>query len=241
MARRVAVMQPYFFPYLGYFALIDQVDDWVFFDTAQYIRRGWIHRNRVLSTSTEGWAYVGVPVRRQRRSARICDVLAVEDPAWKTDLVRKLEFYRVRRAPFYEPVRAWLLEVLDEDFTGISDWAIHSVECTCELLGLALGTEIFSRWPGQDWKAPAADEWGLAITRHLGGTEYVNLPGGRAFFDPAKYREVGIELRFLETTGLQYPQGSTSPVENLSVIDALMWLEPERVRDLLRSVRLVEP
>lgn len=234
-------MQPYLFPYLGYFALIDLVDDWVFFDTAQYRRHGWINRNRVRSTATQGWCYVGIPVRRHRRATRICDVRIVDDSSWKAAFMAKLEFYRVQRAPFYEPVRDWLWGVLDEDFTGISEWAIHSVECTCELLGLPMKAEYHSHWPPRDPGRLDADEWALDMTRHLGGAEYINLPGGRALFDPRKYREAGVGLWFLDTKGLRYAQGSASPMHDLSVIDALMWLEVEQVRELLRSVQLVEP
>ncbi|HZE89534.1 MAG TPA: WbqC family protein, partial [Verrucomicrobiae bacterium] len=96
---RVGIMQPYFFPYLGYFDLIGHTDAWVVFDTPQYIRHGWVNRNRVLHPS-RGWQYVIAPVRKHDRAASIRDVEVSAAPDWRRRLLAQLEHYR-KRAPYF--------------------------------------------------------------------------------------------------------------------------------------------
>ena len=70
---RLGIMQPYFFPYLGYFDLINRTDRWIVFDTAQYIRHGWVNRNRILHSDSE-WQYILVPLKKHSRKAAIKDI-----------------------------------------------------------------------------------------------------------------------------------------------------------------------
>ncbi len=79
---RLAVMQPYFFPYLGYFALIKKSDHFVIFDTPQFIRHGWIERNRILKP-VEGWQYIKVPLVKHSRETAIKDIVIRNSENWK--------------------------------------------------------------------------------------------------------------------------------------------------------------
>src|SRR5678815_4096817 len=108
---KLGIMQPYFFPYLGYFDLIHRVDEWVVFDTAQYIRHGWVNRNRILHP-TEGWQYVTVPIQKHLQDISICDVQIVSGGGWRERLERQLHHYR-RRAPHYDAVMALVHECLN--------------------------------------------------------------------------------------------------------------------------------
>ncbi|MFN8710728.1 MAG: WbqC family protein, partial [Planctomyces sp.] len=72
---RLGMMQPYFFPYVGYFSLIHATDHWVVFDSAQYIRRGWVNRNRILSTGESPWKYIRIPVQHSDMETRISEIL----------------------------------------------------------------------------------------------------------------------------------------------------------------------
>ncbi|MCA9171698.1 MAG: WbqC family protein, partial [Planctomycetales bacterium] len=96
----VGLMQPYFFPYVGYFDLIHEVDLWVVFDTVQYIRRGWMNRNRVLHPDT-GWQYINVPIDRCPQTTAIEQVQIVATHDWRSRILGQLQHYR-RHAPGYE-------------------------------------------------------------------------------------------------------------------------------------------
>jgi hypothetical protein len=102
------MMQPYFFPYVGYFSLIHATDCWVVFDTAQYRRRAWVNRNRMLSDNKEGWSYVRIPVVHSPRETRICDIRIDDSQTWIDQLIDQLQAYRQRRAPQYVDTIDWL-------------------------------------------------------------------------------------------------------------------------------------
>ena len=81
-ALRLGIMQPYFFPYAGYFGLMAAVDRWVVFDTPQYIRKGWVSRNRVRSTGRDAWKYIRIPVAKAPRETAICDMRLADPQNW---------------------------------------------------------------------------------------------------------------------------------------------------------------
>src|SRR5687767_5750922 len=100
---RIAIMQPYFFPYLGYFGLIANTDRFILLDEVQYIRHGWINRNR-LSKAGGGWLYMQVPLMPHTHTALIKDVRIDNRQPWKEKILAQLVEYK-RRAPHYWPVR----------------------------------------------------------------------------------------------------------------------------------------
>ena len=97
---KLGVMQPYFFPYLGYFDLINISDQWIVFDTVQYMRQGWINRNRILHPK-EGWQYIIVPRKKHRRQTAIKDVEVSADPEWRRRILAQIQHYQ-KGAPCYE-------------------------------------------------------------------------------------------------------------------------------------------
>src|SRR4051794_3768709 len=110
-------MQPYFLPYLGYFALIRATDRFILFDTVPYNRAGWLSRNRVLHPK-EGWQYVGVPLKKHAHMAPISEFVTARSE-WRFRLLRQLEHYR-RTAPYYDAVIQLLTRVLDLSIDGLA-------------------------------------------------------------------------------------------------------------------------
>ncbi len=92
---KLAIMQPYFLPYLGYFALIKHTDKFIVFDTPQYIRHGWIERNRILKPS-EGWQYINVPLEKRPRDIAIKDLRIRQNDDWRRKILAQLEHYKKR-------------------------------------------------------------------------------------------------------------------------------------------------
>ena len=118
----LGIMQPYFFPYLGYFQLINKVDTFILLDEVQFIRHGWIERNRVLN-SNEGWQYIKVPLIKHSRSTLIKDSLIRSSEVWKSKILAQLSCYK-RKAPFYNQVIQFLEEILSINFDTIENLTI---------------------------------------------------------------------------------------------------------------------
>lgn len=233
---KLAIMQPYLLPHLGYFSLIDYADEWIFFDDVQYIRRGWVNRNRILRPD-QGWQYFTVPVRKHRREARIKDVPISDSVDWKTRILGQLGHYR-KIAPCYDEVIAFLSDAFAHPAETIADLDILLVRKTFEYLELSFPYRIFSQLDIELGPVSGPGDWALEIARALGASEYVNPPGGRAIFDPERFRAAGIELRFLTGVPVEYDQGGREFTPGLSILDAMMFNAKETIREMLTSFEL---
>ena len=228
---KIAIMQPYLFPYIGYFSLIKNTDHFVFFDTPQYIRKGWINRNRILGAAGKD-VYFTVPVEKCPRETAIKEVKISYKENWKEKWMGQLTFYK-KRAPYYSNIIQLVWEVLNDDTPYISELAINSVIKTCQYLGVNLNYDIYSEMNLQPFRVEAPDEWALEITQAMQYDTYVNPPGGKAFFNADKYKQANIELEFLSQEILEYNQRVREFVPGLSILDVMMFCSPEEVVDMM--------
>jgi hypothetical protein len=185
-------MQPYFFPYLGYLDLVRCTDRWIVFDDVQYIRHGWVNRNRILHP-TSGWQFIIAPLSRHPQSARISEVQVVEGNAWKERIIGQLDHYR-KRAPHFRTTLGLVRECLDGAERLLSRINIRALARICACLDIPFHYDVFSE---MDLGLPSiahAGEWALRISEKVGATEYVNPPGGAALFDEKAFAASGIKL-----------------------------------------------
>ena len=235
---RVGIMQPYFFPYAGYFSLIKHTGLFILFDTVQFIRHGWIERNRVLKPG-EGWQYIRVPLSKHPREARIREVEINDREPWRERLLAQLEHYK-KKAPHYEDVRGLLRGLLAQDFATVVDFDYAALRAVCDYLGIKTPIRVFSRMGLEVEPAQAPDEWALNICRALpGADEYWNPPGGMSFFDRGKYAAAGVTLRFHRVIPSEYDQGRAAFEPGLSILDALMFNPPGAVNEMLDRYELL--
>jgi hypothetical protein len=220
---RYSLMQPYLFPYVGYFSLIARADLWVVFDTAQYIKGGWINRNRCLK-SGGGWDYFVAPVAKFGHNAAIREVRTVPDLAWVRRVRNQLMCFP--KAPGFEAVRSILCEVLDpsEPSEPVARLAVRSLSVIARSLDMPFSPRILSslRLDLPDRGAPG--EWGWLVGQQLGASAYVNPPGGRDLFDPHQFRQVGMRVEILKNHLTPYQQASFEGFEpGLSILDLILW------------------
>ncbi|MGH8224392.1 MAG: WbqC family protein [Woeseiaceae bacterium] len=232
---KLGIMQPYFFPYLGYFELIGQVDRWIVFDTAQYIRHGWVNRNRILHPTT-GWQYLVVPLEKHARDTPIRDIRAHPERRWKRKLLGQLEHYR-RRAPYFRATRSILEEALDTTSPYLAEINVLGLELVCRYLELSFDFSWFSRMDLQLGPIEAPGDWALEIASALGATEYLNPPGGAELFDEGAFLRRGIRLTLLEPRAISYAVSPYTFEPNLSILDVMMWNSPSRIRAMLAEGR----
>lgn len=211
----VAVMQPYFMPYAGYFRLFAAADRVALFDCVQFPRRGWVHRNR-LPDGAGNPAWLTLPLRASARETRIADLRFAENAA--TALQQRCDRFPQLRGSDH-PLMATILK-LTPDFVGYLEALLG--QC-CTEMGLPFnvlrtsGLDIDPRLRGQDRV--------LAIVEALGGSRYINLEGGQALYEPGAFADRGIELSFLPAW-----QGST-----WSILHRLVSEDPAAVSDEIRS------
>lgn len=235
---KIAIMQPYLFPYIGYFSLIYNTDRFVFFDTPQYIRKGWINRNRIISSSGEP-IYFTVPTQKAARETAINQILINNAQQWQEKLYGQLSVYK-NKAPYYAKVLELVHDVVDGEKNMISELAIDSVMKTCNYLGIDKPFDVFSKMNLPGVFANAPDEWALSISQKLGCDTYINPPGGKAFFDCDKYKKAGIRLQFLEQKLVPYVQKLGRFVEGLSIIDLMMFCKEDEIREMMGHYALSE-
>lgn len=234
---KLAIMQPYFFPYLGYFSLIKATDQFVLLDTVQFIRHGWIERNRILKPG-EGWQYIGVPLQKHGRETLIRDIAIRNAEDWRDRIVRQLEHYR-KTAPHYAATLEVVRESLSVQSDSIVDVNASALAVVCRYLGIELSLDVFSKMGLQIEPVTHAGEWALNIAKAMGAEAYVNPPGGQAIFDKSQFDDAGIQLQFLANTLRPYTQRRPVFEAGLSIIDAMMFNDVAAVNELIAATELV--
>lgn len=227
---RVALMQPYFFPYIGYFELASRVDLFVFYDDAAFSKNSWYNRNRIASHSKD-FEYIRVAVGKAPMGTAVRDVQLTAKDA---DLQRSLAILKVyAKAPNYDPVKSLISRTFNESSDTLSSIAAQSVMESCKHLGLAPDFR-FSSAVDYDRNGHPVDKV-LDICQAVGATEYVNLSGGTELYDCETFAARGIELSFLTPSALSFDSFGLPFQENLSIIDPMMHCTSRQILDYFRS------
>ncbi|TXH52945.1 MAG: glycine transferase [Bacteroidia bacterium] len=240
---KIAIMQPYFLPYIGYLSLIKHTDQFILFDTVQFIRHGWIERNRILKQN-EGWLYIQVPlIKNNSRETLIKDCLIDNNQQWKKKVLAQIQPYK-KIAPNYFKVVQLLNIVFDNDYSNISSLNKALLEEICTYLGFPKVLPIFSEMNLEIDEPKEADEWALNICKAIKNEmniniHYINPIGGLEFFDRKKYSSNDIEISFQKMQISEYNQKRTPFEAGLSILDVLMFNSVEEVNLMLDQYELV--
>ena len=235
---KVGIMQPYFFPYLGYFSLIKNTDKFILLDKVQFIRHGWIERNRILKPGN-GWQYISVPLEKHSLKTNIVDIKIKNTIDWRAKIERQLEHYK-KIAPNYQQVKKIFRDCVSIDTSSITELNQHALCGISNYLGIQTPIKIFSEMNLSIEQATKPDEWALNICKALGDVdEYWNPEGGVEFFDSMKYLNNNIRIKFLHMDLQPYSQGSINFEPGLSIIDVLMFCSIKETNLLLDNFKLV--
>lgn len=224
---KLGIMQPYFAPYVGYFDLIRRCDQWIVFDSAQYIRHGWVNRNRILHPNKDE-QYVIVPLRKHARETAIKDIEIVPGDEWRARIRGQLQHYR-GKAPHFRAVADLVSSVLDLDTPSLSHLNVWFLRQVCVRLGIPSNFQIFSEMKLALPKISEPGQWALEISTALGATEYLNPPGGGSLFNATEFSARGIKLTIQEPIDFVYACPGYQFVGGLSIIDVMMWNSPEEI------------
>lgn len=226
---KLAIMQPYFLPYVGYFQLIAAVDAFVVYDNVKYTKKGWINRNRYLRNGSA--TTFTLPLRNGPDSLSISERRIADnfDPA---RLVGRLHT-AYRKAPYLAQTLPLVEDIAMNDARTLFDFIHASIRRVCDHLGLRTPLVVASSVP----LAPTlgGKDRVLAICRHFGAATYVNAIGGQELYRDEDFAAQGIRLRFLKSNFLEYTQFGADFVPWLSIVDVLMFNSVERTRSYLES------
>ncbi|HUP22834.1 MAG TPA: WbqC family protein [Thermoanaerobaculia bacterium] len=226
----LVVEQPNYVPWLGYFALLDRADLWVWYEDVQYTRRDWRNRNRVAGGDDPVW--LTIPVRaRGHRHLRICDVEIDCRQPWQRKHLATL-YHLYGKAPFFEPVFERVRRHLETPPTLLADLTIGLNEELCRYLGIQTSFLRSSRIAGIEG---TKQDRILSICRQLQPDVYLSGPAARDYLKSAPFDEQGIDLHYIAYGYDAYPRNSQPLRTDLSILDALFWIGPGPTLELIRS------
>mgnify|MGYP004444397079 FL=1 len=230
---KLGIMQPYFMPYIGYFSLIKHTDRFILFDTVQFIRHGWIERNRILKPAG-GWQYIQVPlIKENGRDTSIKDIRINNNENWKNRSLSQLQHYK-KKAPYYYRTIKLLENIFSDEYTSIVELNRVSLNKICQFLEIDKEMEVFSEMNLSIADVHAPDAWALNICNAIGNIdEYWNPPGGQDFFDRSKYERAQLDLKFQTMRLSSYDQKNDSFEVGLSIVDVMMFNSVEEINTML--------
>ncbi|MDE1208099.1 WbqC family protein [Tenacibaculum larymnensis] len=232
---KVAIMQPYIFPYLGYFQLIKSVDVFVFYDDVNFIKRGWVNRNKILVNNKE--KLISFPCIAASQNKLINEVTVDLNDKQYVKLLQTIKQAYVK-APYYSQVYPVIEEVFFSSATTIAELAIISIKAITAYLNLDTifynSSASFSSSKGVD----KADRL-ITITKQLGADTYINAIGGTEIYTKDYFKENKVSLYFLEPELFNYKQFNEECIKGLSIIDILMFNDKEQVNEMLKNYDLV--
>lgn len=233
MTKSIGIMQPYFLPYMGYWQLIAQVDEFVIYDNIQYTKKGWITRNRFLRNGEDTLFSLSLKADsdflevRQRVLAETFD---------RKKLLRQFQ-EAYRKAPGFAENFPLIEEIVQFQDNNLSVYLINSIKKISEYLGIRTPLTISSTIAIDHCSLKGADKV-KAICLGLGADRYLNPIGGLELYDRKDFSESGIDLCFLRSQPLDYLQFGKPAIPHLSILDVLMFNSRSRTQDYLSAFTL---
>lgn len=232
---KLGLMQPYLFPYIGYFQLISACDLFVVHDDVQFIKGGWINRNRILLNTAP--KYITLPIAQDHTEKTIME--RSFSPAFASDkncILRQLEG-AYKRAPFFRDTMALVETCFACEDTNVARFVTKTIEECCRHLGIATKVVISSAL-AKNSSTRGIDRV-VEINKVLGSTHYLNPPGGMDLYSKSHFRETGLELVFVKPRAIIYRQFNDPFVPSLSIIDILMFNTLDASRQMLNYYDLI--
>jgi hypothetical protein len=225
---KLAIMQPYFFPYIGYFQLIAAVDKFIIYDDVNFINRGWINRNNLLINGKAG--LISVPLNGASQNKRIKDIAPVSDQKWRITLLKTIE-QNYKKAPHFDVVYPMLIKVIDTNASTISEFNYQGINAVCTYLGISTtlipSSELYAN---NELKGQYRI---LDICLKEKAHHYINPSGGMELYNREVFSNEGISLSFIKSELPRYNQFGFEFIPALSIIDVVMFCEPKYIKESL--------
>ncbi|MBD1396947.1 WbqC family protein [Pontibacter sp. JH31] len=234
----LAIMQPYIFPYIGYFQLINAVDKFVIYDDVNFIKQGWINRNRILLHGKEHLFTVPLEGASSFKLIRETELNYKSYRTWEVKFLKSLEQSYKKASNFgdcFELMQKVFKRI--EGQTNIADLAVASIVEVCNYLELK--TEIKLTSTIYDNQNLSAQSRVIDICIKEAALKYINPEGGQSLYDHMVFEEHGLQLKFIKVGLDEYKQFNLPFSKGLSIIDVLMFNPRERVKQMVNNYNLL--
>jgi hypothetical protein len=228
----VAIHQPNFLPWLGYFSKILRADAFVFLDDVEYSHGSWTNRVRLAIGGQPHW--ITCPRRHPGRPATIREIEIDDSQNWRRKLIKTLQS-NYARSSFFAPVFPWVAELVTETQGTLAEFNVTCIQTILSVLEIPTEIHLQSKL-GIALSSGVQGSGMLArLVKHLEGQVYLSGDGADGYEDQTPYHSLGIELQRLGFVHPTYPRGKEEPMKGLSILDAFFHLGVSGTRKLLRG------
>jgi hypothetical protein len=226
---KIGIMQPYLFPYIGYFQLINAVDKFVIHDDVQYIKGGWINRNRIQIGDKD---YLFTFSLKNDSSLKNINTRFLSDQFVK----EKIKFLKIlknnyKKSPFFQDAYDLLSRILDYKELNVSLFIFNSLRQICNYLEIKTPCYLSSELNKNN--GLRGQDRVIDICNTFKAETYINLIGGKTLYSQNIFKQNNISLFFLETKNISYESKRKHNIPNLSIIDVMMFSSKEKIKEYL--------
>lgn len=246
---KLAIMQPYFFPYIGYFQLIHAVDKILLYENLDYMPKSWMTRNRILQKNGEPF-YFHISVNNKSHNRKISEVQIVEDTHWKKKLLKSL-YANYSYRNHFKNIFPVIEQIVNFQSNNLHEFIAHSIKTIAQLLDIK--TEIVSNnskylsienyltekyRSGVNIDHRKIDRL-LLIAKEEKATTFINAIGGVQLYSKEELAKNNLELFFVKTGDLVYQQFSKTFYPNLSILDVLFNCGIDQTKQWIENYELI--
>ena len=228
---KLAIMQPYFFPYIGYWQLINAVDTFVIFDDVNFIKKGYINRNSIL---LNGKPHIFTLELIGASQNKLINEIEIGGNSRK--ILKTIEM-SYKKSPYFYIVFPIIKDILDNKEKNLAKFIGHSLEKISNYLEMDTKF-IYSSDIRKNNSLKAQDKI-LEIASLLKSTDYINAIDGQKFYDKERFSQENIQLNFLDTEITEYKQFENEFESHLSIVDILMFNSIEDINNILSKFKLI--
>ncbi|MBO6113875.1 MAG: WbqC family protein [Lachnospiraceae bacterium] len=228
----LGIMQPYFFPYIGYWQLINCVNKFVLYDDVNYIKGGWINRNRI--RINDDIRFFNVPLVGASPNKKINEIQINPNPVLCRKNITTLEL-AYKKAPYYNDAFPIIYRAVKNNQQMLIDYLYYSICAVCEYLDIKTEIVLSSKL-NKNNELKGQDKV-IDICKRLSADTYINAAGGQSLYSTDAFKEKGIDLKFIKTEFIEYNYEKFIP--GLSIIDMMMYCSKDELKKHLNSHKII--
>lgn len=230
----LAANQPYFLPYLGYWQLINVADVFLICDDYNYIKKGWIARNKLLLNNKPH--LFSLPISNRSQNSLISEMFLLRDTQTQRKLM-KLVYQEYHRAPYFKDGYSLFCDNLLFPQLNLVDYLENSIKTVCKYIGVSTPLRRTSEFHmcsvhGKQYRI-------FDYCHSIGADTYINAIGGQQLYDKKEFADHGISLKFLKSDMPPYQQFNNEFVSGLSILDTIMFCSKEEIQEMLNQYTLI--
>jgi hypothetical protein len=228
---KLAIMQPYFMPYIGYFQLINSVDEFIIYDNIQYTKKGWINRNRILVNGKD--QLITLPIKKDSDYLDVVDRNLAD--IWSVEKNKMVNIIKsaYNKSPYFKESFDLISKCLNNPEENLFRFIYDSILLINEYLEIKTSIVISSTIDA-DHTLKSQDKV-LSLCKKQNADIYINSIGGVELYDKTIFKQNGIKLNFIKSNSIQYKQFNNEFIPWLSIIDVLMFNSKEQIKKYINN------